>query len=99
VRSDKYKKNLIILILAVAFVTSVSWNLTGKAKAKGGDNVEDAATAINTFVGNGGTFSSASGGEGRLQLFFSGPPNQTVTSLSVTIENIDEEDISTLIFP
>lgn len=92
------KKNLIIITLAVALVASVSWNWIGKVKA-GGDNVEEAATAINEFVGNGGTFSNASGGEGRLQLFFNGPPNQTVTSLSVTIENIDEEDISTVVFP
>lgn len=92
------KKNLIIITLAVALVASVSWNWVGKAKASR-DKVEEVATAINDFVGNGGTFNNASGGEGTLQLFFSGPPNQTVTSLSVTIQNIDDEDISTLVFP
>jgi uncharacterized membrane protein YfcA len=92
------KKNLIIIILAIAFVTSFSWNWIGKAKA-GGDKVEETAAAINTFVGNGGLFSGASGGGGTLQLFFNSPPEQAVASLSVTITNIDNEDINYIIDP
>ena len=92
------KKNLIIIILAIAFVTSFSWNWIGKVRANS-DPVEDAAAAINTFVGNGGSLSGVSGGGGRLQLFFAGPPNQQVTSLLVTIINIDDEDIDFVIDP
>lgn len=92
------KKNLIIGILAIALTASLSWNWIGKANASG-DGTEDAAEAINTYVGNGGVFSGASGGGGRLQLFFNSPPEQQVSSLSVTIVNIDDEDISTVAFP
>jgi hypothetical protein len=92
------KKNLIIIILAIAFVTSFSWNWIGKVKA-GGDRVEDTAAAITTWIENGGTFNGVSGSEGRLQIFFAGPPNQTVSNLSVTITNIDDEDISYVISP
>jgi hypothetical protein len=42
------KKNLTIIILAIAFTASFSWNWIGKAKAAG-DNVEDTAAAINTL--------------------------------------------------
>lgn len=96
------KKNIIIGILAIAFVASFSWNWIGKANANAnvrGDHVEETAQAMNTFVGNGGTFSGASGGGGRLQMFFAGPVNQQVTSLSVTIINIDDEDIEYIIDP
>jgi len=92
------KKNLIIIILAIAFVTSFSWNWIGKAKASG-DNVEDTAAAINTYVGNGGVFSGVSGGGGRLQIFFSSPPNQAASFLTVTIVNIDDEDIDYIVDP
>lgn len=92
------KKNITIIILAVAFVTSVSWNWIGKVRANS-DPVEDTVAAINTYVGNGGVFSGASGSEGRLQLFFNSPPEQQVSSLTVTIENIDDEDIGFVTFP
>jgi len=91
------KKNLIIIILAVALVTSFSWNWIGKVRANS-DPVEDAAAAINTYVGNGGVFSGATGHEGTLHLFFNSPPEQAVSSLSVSIINIDDEDISVVTF-
>jgi predicted MFS family arabinose efflux permease len=92
------KKNLIIIILAIAFVTSFSWNWIGKAKASG-DPVEDAAAAINTFVGNGGVCSGAAGGGGRLQISFVNAPNQAAAFLTVTIVNIDDEDIGYVVDP
>jgi uncharacterized membrane protein YfcA len=91
------KKNLIIIILAIAFVTALSWNWIGKAKAKAGDPVEDAATEINTFIGNGGVISGAAGAGGRLQISFVNAPNQAAASMSVTIVNIDDEDISVVV--
>ena len=100
VRSNNMKKNLIIVILAIAFVTSFSWNWIGKAKAKAsGDEVEDTAAAINTFVGNGGVISGASGAEGRLQISFVNGPYQAAGFLEVTIVNIDDEDIDFVVDP
>jgi hypothetical protein len=93
------KKNLTIIILAIAFVTSFSWNWIGKAKAKAGDPVESAAAAINTFVGNGGVVSGAAGGGGRLQISFVNAPYQAASYLTVTIVNIDDEDIDFVVDP
>jgi hypothetical protein len=92
------KKNLIIIILAIAFITSFSWNWVGKAKANS-DSIEKATEAINTYVGNGGVYSGVSGGGGRLQIFFAAPPEQQASFLTVTIINIDEEDIDYVINP
>jgi hypothetical protein len=92
------KKNLTIIILAIAFTASFSWNWIGKAKAAG-DNVEDTAAAINTLVGNGGIISGASGGEGRLQISFVNGPYQAAAFLEVTIVNIDDEDIGYVVDP
>lgn len=94
------KKNLTIIILAIALTASLSWNWMGKAKAKAsGDPVEETAEAVNTYVGNGGVYSGISGSEGRLQIFFASPPEQQASFLTVTIINIDEEDISYVINP
>jgi hypothetical protein len=92
------KKNLTIIILAIAFVTSFSWNWIGKAKANS-DPVGDAAAAINTYVGNGGVFSGVAGGGGRMQISFGNAPNQAASFLVVTIVNIDDEDISYVVDP
>jgi hypothetical protein len=90
------KKNLIICVLAIAFITSFSWNWIGKAKARG-DSVEDTANAVNTFVGNGNVFSGITGGGGSLQITFVSPPNQPAALMTVTITNIDQEDIGYVI--
>jgi hypothetical protein len=88
------KKNLIIIILAIAFTASFSWNLIVKAQR---DKVAETVEAVNTYLGNGGTFSGISGAEGTLQITFSSPPNQTVSLMTVTVTNIDEQDISYVI--
>lgn len=90
------KKNLIIIILAIAFITSFSWNWMEKAKARG-DAVESTANAVNTFVGNGNVFCGMAGGGGRLQITFCNPPNGPAASMTVTIVNIDDEDIGYVI--
>jgi hypothetical protein len=88
------KKNLIIAILAVAFITSFSWNWMVKAK---GDSVADTVDAVDTYLGNGGTFNSISGSDGTLQITFVSAPNVPPTILTVTVTNIDEEDVSYVI--
>jgi hypothetical protein len=88
------KKNLIIAVLAMAFTASFSWNWIVKAK---GDSVAETVEAVNTYVGNGGTFSNISGSDGTLQITFTSPPNVPATILTVTVTNIDEEDISYVI--
>jgi len=86
------KKNLIIIILAIAFVTSFSWNWIVKAQR---DSVADTVEAVNTYIGNGGTFNGISGEEGTLHITFSSPPSQSPpTLMTVTVTNIDEQDIS-----
>lgn len=89
------KKNLIIGVLAIAFITSFSWNWM--AKAKGGDSVAETVDAVNTYIGNGGTFSNISGSEGTLQITFTSAPSEPPTILTVTVSNIDEQDISYVI--
>lgn len=89
------KKNLIIAVLAVAFVASFSWNWVVKADR---DKVAEAVEAVNTYIGNGGTFNSVSGGDGTLYITFTAPPTApSPTILTVTVTNIDEEDISYVI--
>ena len=88
------KKNLIICILAIAFITSFSWNWIVKAK---GDSVAATVEAVNTYVGNGGTFSGVSGEEGTLHITFVSPPSEPPTIMTVTVTNIDEQDIDYVI--
>ena len=57
----------------------------------------DTIAAVNTYIGNGGTFNSISGSDGTLQITFVSPPNVPPTILTVTVTNIDEEDISYVI--
>jgi hypothetical protein len=89
------KKNIIIAVLAIAFITSFSWNWIARAQR---DKVAETVEEINTYLGDGATFSGVSGSDGTFYLIFSGPNNQSPPTLgTLTISNIDENDIDFVI--